>query len=289
MAPHKPETTQQHNTSVKKLYDVTTKDYIEAWSNSDDLGMHLGLWEPKTKNRHESIRNENQFVAHVLGIKPGDVVLDAGCGIGGTSIYVAKLGATVYGVTLSDIQVKIASESALKKEAKAAFFECQDFTKTRFPNKFFDHVIAIESSCNSDRGDFISEANRVLKDGGKLLIVDYYRSEKKMGLIQRLFVKFFIWGWELTPSILERASLIKYHTIRAGFSSVKTCNGTVSMLPSSLLLFVMCIMALLSDILNAAIRRQHFIIELKNTIASIMQYFLFRKGFLKYVISIAKK
>lgn len=267
----------QHNNAVAELYDITSKDYIEAWSNVTDLGMHFGLWDKNTRDRHDAIKNENKFVSDVIKIAKGNVVLDAGCGIGGTSIWLAKNGAVVHGITLSKTQVRIASTFA-KKQGVSPRFEVQDFTNTTFFDNSFDHVIAIESSCNSNRFLLFSEAYRVLKPGGTFLVADYYRSGKRMGLLQKTFVRWFNEGWKLTPLAID--SLLTRHLKRAGFSRSKVIDATGSMLHSSLRLFLMCASVLIPDFIHSLLRRGAFTIEFKNTMASTVQYYLFRNTYL---------
>lgn len=278
----------KHNVEVAELYEITSKDYIEAWSNATDLGMHFGLWDKNTRDRHDAIKNENKFVSDVLGIRNGTVVLDAGCGIGGTSIYISRrTGAIVNGITLSKTQVKFATKFAAEQGAKTVSFTIQDFTKTSYPGVSFDYVFAIESSCNSDRRKLIREAYRLLKPGGKLFIADYYRSSKPMGLLQRIFVKWFLQGWKLTP--LAKADLIEQNIKVVGFSTVKTIDATSSMIRSSVRLFLMCLMVLIPDIFNSMVRKGILTIEMYNTLASTVQYYLFKKNYLKYIILVAIK
>lgn len=278
------------NSAIIELYDITTKDYIEAWSNTDDLGMHFGLWDKKTKNRHDAIRNENHLVATYANIKRGDHVLDAGCGIGGTSIWLSKqLGAIMYGITLSKHQVKLAIKFASQHHVDNIFYDAQDFTNTRFLDNSFDSVIAIESSCHADKKKFIDEAYRVLKPDGTLVIVDYYRhATKRLNWpIQRLFMRLWLNGWKMIPFPFD--SSIKKVMVKSGFLDVKIFNATGMMLPSSLRLFAMCLIALVPDVFAAFIRRGDFRIELGNTIASIAQYYLFRYNHVKYMVCVARK
>ena len=55
----------------------------------------------------------SQFMAAVLDVKPGDVVIDVGCGTGVLGIIAAKLGASkVYGVDASPDVVEVATANA---------------------------------------------------------------------------------------------------------------------------------------------------------------------------------
>src|SRR3989344_7042176 len=94
------------NKDVADYYDSHQIIYSIFWSKT---ALHYGLWYDNTKNLAEAIINTNKFVKEVLEINSSDVVLDAGCGVGGTSVYIAEATSTkVEGITLSDVQLKIA-------------------------------------------------------------------------------------------------------------------------------------------------------------------------------------
>ena len=99
-------------------------------------------------------------------------VLDVGCGVGGTTRYIARaLGpdSTVTGITLSPNQVKRAEELAVEQDTPNAEFRVCDALKMDYPDNTFDVVWACESGEHMpDKGAYISEMTRVLKPGGKV-------------------------------------------------------------------------------------------------------------------------
>jgi MPBQ/MSBQ methyltransferase len=75
-------------------------------------------------------------------------ILDCGCGIGGTSRYLArKLGTStcVHGITLSTEQVVRASQLAAEQNIPNVNFEVMDALNMTFPDNTFDIVWACES------------------------------------------------------------------------------------------------------------------------------------------------
>lgn len=76
-----------------------SKSFTLFWSRT---ALHYGLWYDNTRSLAEAVGNTNKFILEALHIDADDRVLDAGCGVGGTSIYIAEVtGATVHGITLS--------------------------------------------------------------------------------------------------------------------------------------------------------------------------------------------
>ena len=63
------------------------QDYLFAWCNQDNLAFHYGYWDSdKPYQQHQALMNKNQLLYDKVAITPQDRVLDAGCGIGGSSI-----------------------------------------------------------------------------------------------------------------------------------------------------------------------------------------------------------
>jgi tocopherol O-methyltransferase len=79
-----------HNQQVSEYFDQTHDDYRRLWGIDRHLGLHCGFFD-KAHNRHDAaVTNMNRVLAEAVGISPGDRVLDAGCGIGGSAIWLAE-------------------------------------------------------------------------------------------------------------------------------------------------------------------------------------------------------
>lgn len=162
-------------------YYNQTIDHYKIWWNMDaNQALHFGYWDQNTKNFDEALRNTNKVMASLAEIKPTDMVLDAGCGVGGTAFYLAKnIGCHVSGITLSQKQHKLALQyrQQFQLEDKTNF-SIQNFLKTEFEPNTFDVYWACESSCHAaDKMAFLSEAKRILKPGARMVIADYFLTE----------------------------------------------------------------------------------------------------------------
>ena len=103
------------------------------------------------------------------------IVLDVGCGFGGTSRYLAKaLGPSshVTGITLSPKQVVRGTQLAVEQGVAAQTnFTVMNALAMEFPDNSFDIVWACESGEHMpDKKAYISEMMRVLKPGGKFVM-----------------------------------------------------------------------------------------------------------------------
>lgn len=76
-------------------------------------------------------------------------MLDAGCGVGGSSIFLAStLGCRVTGITLSEREVEQATDNAKQKGVAALVdFKAMNYCATNFPDTSFDVVWGCESIC----------------------------------------------------------------------------------------------------------------------------------------------
>lgn len=128
-------------------------------------------------------------------------ILDVGCGIGGTSRYLAKnKGCSVTGITISGQQVKLARDLTAKeagsvdgKLEKSGFTRLRsgsvrfveldaekmgDFFKEADKKVTFDCMWISEAMSHfPDKGLFFRNASMLLNEGGKLVVADWFKAE----------------------------------------------------------------------------------------------------------------
>src|SRR6266568_4985056 len=85
---------------IRDYYDETWLDYRMLWLNPQNIAIHFGYWDERTRGHGESLLNMNRVLASQIGIRTGQRILDAGCGVGGSSIWLAQTyGVEVVGIT----------------------------------------------------------------------------------------------------------------------------------------------------------------------------------------------
>jgi phosphoethanolamine N-methyltransferase len=113
-----------------------------------------------------------------LALRPGDAVLDVGCGIGGGAFYMAaRHGARVHGVDLSVNMVLLAMARAADARADAVSFEIADVATVPLPAAAYDVVYSRDTILHvADKKALLERLCAALKPGGRLLVTDYCSS-----------------------------------------------------------------------------------------------------------------
>ena len=144
-------------------YDLVTDFYEYGWGSS----FHFAPRVPGESFKASLARHEH-YLAHMLGLRPGMVVADLGCGVGGSLLEIARFsGAKIVGVNSNAYQLERARR--LTEEAELThlveFMHC-DFLNVDAPDDSYDAVYAIEATCCApDKVSIYGEAFRLLKPG----------------------------------------------------------------------------------------------------------------------------
>jgi tocopherol O-methyltransferase len=219
---------------IRAYYDETWGDYRWLWLSPRDYAIHFGYWDTRTRTHAESLLNMNRALADRIGVRPGQRVLDAGCGVGGSAVWLALTrDVAVAGVTLVASQVARAQRHAETSHvAERVSFEQQDYTHTTFPDGSFDVVWALESVCHApDKQLFVKEARRLLKPGGRLGMVEYMRVGRPLpSSADEELVHSWRSGWAI-PDIATEEEWRRWAE-EAGFVDVKIEDITTQVRPS---------------------------------------------------------
>jgi len=258
--------------AIVGYYDETWLDYRILWLNRDNLAVHFGYTDGSTRSHTDALKNMNRVLADRVRIQPGERVLDAGCGVGGSSLWLAaECSARVVGITLATRQVAMArSHAARRGLTDRVHFEVADFTATPFPDASFDIVWAVESLCHAPRkAAFYQEAARLLRPGGRVVVADFIRAARPLDPTGEQLLREWLAGWAV-PDIDTPAEHVG-HLAAAGFTDARLDDVTVHTRPSLRRLYRMAYwtypLAVLGRVTGIRSEVQH-----GNVIASIRQY-----------------
>jgi tocopherol O-methyltransferase len=243
--PLSPEASQSHhNDEVVSYYRDTWIDYFLVWMNSDNLALHFGYQDRKGVPHSASLSNANKALADAIDIKSGERVLDAGCGLGGSSFWLATYrGAITTGIALGLNQVLSARREAERRHLTGlTSFLVADFERLPFSDGFFDVVWAQESLCHSSaKSDFFKEAHRVLRRGGRIVVSDFFLRLQSISPASEAIVREWLDGWKIP--FLWTAAQHSNAAKSAGFSNVLIKDVTRCTLYSHRRLYNLAILA----------------------------------------------
>lgn len=212
------------NTSaVARYYDRVQWLYNLGWTAGGTRSLHYGLWWDDTRSLAEAIVNGDRFVAAKLAVQASDHVLDMGCGVGGTSVFLAKtFGCRVTGITVSRVQLEQATAYAAASGVRHLVqFELMDFTAMTFGDATFTKAFTQETSNHAlDKAALVRETHRVLKPGGCYVSLDVFQNRDVRPGGEAARFHCVLRGW---PSVsLERFDRYIALAKEAGFDVVET-------------------------------------------------------------------
>jgi cyclopropane fatty-acyl-phospholipid synthase-like methyltransferase len=164
------------------------------------------------------------YLAELAGVAPGDRILDAGCGVGGPALAIARAmpDVVIDGVTVSEVQAKMARERiAAAKLADRVRVHLADFHRLPFPDESFDVVLYLEvTGYSPDQAALYRETARVLRPGGTVYVKDLFRQEDPLTLAQRRSMAIFdkLWCCVRSPTLSETGRVMH----AAGLVDVET-------------------------------------------------------------------
>ena len=170
---------------IQQFYDASSGLWEDIWGEH----MHHGYYGADGKEQKERRTAQIDLIEEVLQwseVQQAENILDVGCGIGGSSLYLAeKFNANDTGITLSPVQAGRASERAIEFGLQdRTNFQVADALNMPFEDNSFDLVWSLESGEHMpEKQKFLQECYRVLKPGGKLILVTWcHRSTDKSPL-----------------------------------------------------------------------------------------------------------
>jgi tocopherol O-methyltransferase len=196
--------------------------------------MHHGYYlpgQPRPDRRQAQIDLIDRLVEWAA-IESVTHLLDVGCGIGGSSLYLAqRWQARATGITLSPVQANRAEVRARAAGLdRQTTFQVADALAMPFADNHFDLVWTLESGEHmADKRQFLAECWRVLQPGGRLVMATWcHRAGELTANEQRHLAK--IYDVYCLPYVI---SLEDYAAIATSltFTDIRTADWSAAVAP----------------------------------------------------------
>ena len=193
--------------AIREHYDRVSIYYQAFWGEH----IHHGYWENSESPAMAQVKLVERLAARAR-IPHGARVLDVGCGLGGSALWLARhLGCSVLGITISPVQVAMARERARAEGlAERVCFAVMDANRLELPLEGFDAVWIIECSEHlADKRRFIETCARLLRPGGVFALCAWLIAEELRSVARARLIAEVASGM-LCPSLGSRRDYVSW-------------------------------------------------------------------------------
>lgn len=220
---------------IANFYDKSSGLWEEIWGEH----MHHGYY-PKGSPPKTNQQAQVDLIDATLqwcGVEKITKMLDVGCGVGGSSRYIARrYGCSATGITLSPYQAERAN--VISKEvglSNCVSFQVADALATPFPNASFDFIWSMESGEHMpDKPRFVKELVRLCMPGGRVVVVTWCHrvlgqdeaklEPKEQELLEKICEAYYLPAW---CSVEDYRKLFEAE----GLVDIKTADWSESIAP----------------------------------------------------------
>ena len=199
--------------NVSHHYDLSAK--LFNLFLDEDWQYSCAYFEPPGIGLDEAQLAKKRHIAAKLMLEPGNRILEIGSGWGGLAMYLAEAEEVdVTGITLSEEQLKVSSERALKRGlSNRVRFELRDYRKMNGAS--YDRIVSVgmfEHVGVGNYGNFFRTAARLLDKHGIMVLHSIGRT--RPNYMTNPFIEKYIFPGGYIPSVgevlpaLEKAGLL---------------------------------------------------------------------------------
>ena len=160
--------------NIAHHYDIGN-DLYKLMLDAEHMQYSCAYWPHPNMTLEQAQEAKLAHIAAKLAIKPGNTVLDIGCGWGGMAIYLArKYGVGVHGITLSEEQIALAKVRAeAAGVADKVRFELVDYRELDGRGLTYDRIVSVgmfEHVGTPQYETFFRTCANLMSDDGVMLL-----------------------------------------------------------------------------------------------------------------------
>jgi len=190
--------------TVRDYYDQNTRLFLAFNRARKADNIHRSLWTDDAKTLEEALHvTDARIRAAIESVAPTDArIADLGCGVGAGLIYILprlSRPAPALGLTLSPVQARLAGRFCKQAglEEQIIFAE-GDFTSVPLAGESLDVVYSVEAVVHAQQPErYFQEASRLLRHGGKLILVDDFQAAHPLSRAETDWLNAFRGGWHV--------------------------------------------------------------------------------------------
>ena len=157
--------------SISYHYDLSN-DFYQLWLDRD-MAYSCGYFETGEESLDEAKQAKFRLLCRKLRLKPGEYLLDVGCGWGGLARFAAReYGVKVFGITLSKEQLKLARErvnaEGLQDKVDLQLLDYRDLPQ----DGRFDKIVSVgmfEHVGHANLREYCEILSRAVREGGLVM------------------------------------------------------------------------------------------------------------------------
>mgnify|MGYP000503481057 CR=1 FL=1 len=194
---------EEQEKGVQDHYDIGN-DFFELWQD-ETMTYSCGYFNSRDDDLKEAQVQKIDHVLKKLNLKPGEKVLDIGCGWGSLAIRaVEKYNVDVLGITLSEEQVEGAREKVSNKDLQNKIeIRKQDFRDLAEKEATFDKIVSVgmfEHVGKEHIPEYFDAIDEMLNKGGLSLLHSITHLEEQPS---NPWLEKYIFPWGYIPSLRE--------------------------------------------------------------------------------------